>query len=177
MEARTTCADMWKKRLDHQVLRERGMRQTKGRIPVFKVRDQAGGASNEKGRKTAAVKEWKDMTLAARQLHHVVMTVLDSNRKFIDKERRDILLRTGAVLPPCQCATPWEGRGTRKNQAPWSSLTSIALMLFKKGPFTILKVMWSISRLRCIARRPRDRWRGGSWGSTSLRRHHSRRLF
>ena len=60
LEARTTCADMWKKRFDHQVLRKRGMRQTKGRIPVFKVR-----ASNEKGRKTAKVKEYKDTTLVA----------------------------------------------------------------------------------------------------------------
>ena len=89
---------MWKKLFDHQVLRERGMRPTKGRrIPVFKVRHQGGGASKEKGRKTAAVREWKDMTLVARQLHHVVM-------KFTGKDRRYMLLQIGPFYP-CQCAT------------------------------------------------------------------------
>ena len=111
---------MWKKRFDHQVLRERGMCPTKGRIPVFRVGDQGGGASKEKGKKTAAVKEWKDMPFVIRQLHHVVMTVLDSIRKFTGEERRDMLLQI-ALFYPCQCATPREGRGTRKNQTPWTS--------------------------------------------------------
>ena len=57
--ARTTCANIWKKRFDHQVLREWDMHPTKGRIPVFKVRDQGGGHRKKRGGKPPQLKSGK----------------------------------------------------------------------------------------------------------------------
>ena len=57
------------------------------------------------------------MTPVARQLHHVVMTVLDSNRKFSGEERRDMLLQIGAVLPLPMCETEKGARHAQKSNA------------------------------------------------------------
>ena len=70
----------------------------------------------QKGKKTATVNEWKGMTLVARQLHHV-MIVLDSNMKFSGKERREMLLQIGAVLPLPLCHTEGGARHAQKSNA------------------------------------------------------------
>ena len=81
------------------------------------VHDHARRASKEKGSKSAAVKEWKDMTLVARQLHHVVMTVLDSDKHFSVEERRDMLLQIGAVLALPMCHSEGGARHAQKARA------------------------------------------------------------